>query len=453
MKKISLIFFCFSLLVFVPPTTVTADLGDDLENPLMTARIRVTVFDTSGGARVGGAVVNITDPEIYSDCEGCGTTTDENGEVTLTLTGVPGSPATSITVEASGVPGYSPKSNTTAVVAFAIVELQIVLSPIFLLTVQGDGDGNGNVTSTPGGINCTISGGSTSGACRQDFAWDIDVTLSANPSIGSIFDGWSGGRCVGAGQCEVVMDQAHTVTATFIEICTDLGGDTDGDEICDDLDNCPAITNPEQIDSDGDEAGDPCDNCPGMVNPEQSDFNSNGIGDACECEGDFEPDGDCDNTDLLIFSADFGQTYHSGDMQGDFDFDGDCDGSDFSLFAADYGRPDCLLPPNLIFPLAGHVVDNGCSDYSNPIEWNFYWSSLPNATKYHIYSIGPSAQMPLINEIVNTNTYNFIHYGYIPNTGRFNWTWKVRSGTDTGQWSEWSVNSYFDAELYNTDCP
>lgn len=449
MKKISLIFLSLSLLGIVPVTTVEADLGTDLDPLIGTAHIRVIVVDGPGGGGIPDVEINITDPAIYSDCDGCGNLTNDQGEILLTLTGVPGS-AIQITVEASGVAGLPPTSATIFVVAFATVDLEIM--PNRYLTVYGNGDGNGTVTSTPGGINCTINAGSTSGVCRQSFDWDIDVTLSANPSAGSAFTEWSL-DCSGSGLCTVAMDTYPVVYATFIEICTDLGGDTDGDEICGDLDNCPAITNPEQNDSDGDEAGDPCDNCPGMVNPEQSDFNSNGIGDACECEGDFEPDGECDDTDLLIFLADFGRTYHSGDMQGDFDFDGDCDGSDFSLFAADYGRTDCLRPPNLIFPLSGHVADNGCSDYSNPIEWNFYWSSLPNATKYHIYSIGPGAQIPLIDEIVNTNTYNFIHYGYIPNTGRFNWAWKVRSGNDKGQWSEWSVNSYFDVELYNTDCP
>jgi len=59
------------------------------------------------------------------------------------------------------------------------------------------------------------------------------------------------------------------------------------------------------------------------------------------CEGDFEPDGDVDESDLVIFGADFGRTDCSGDCEGDFDEDGDVDGSDFSTFAADFRRTDC----------------------------------------------------------------------------------------------------------------
>jgi hypothetical protein len=37
--------------------------------------------------------------------------------------------------------------------------------------------------------------------------------------------------------------------------------DTDGDGICDELDNCPTVTNANQADADGDDIGDICDVC------------------------------------------------------------------------------------------------------------------------------------------------------------------------------------------------
>jgi hypothetical protein len=62
------------------------------------------------------------------------------------------------------------------------------------------------------------------------------------------------------------------------------------------------------------------------------------------CEGDFEPDGDVDGSDLAIFAADFGRTDCDDDCEGDFDTDNDVDGSDLAVFAADFGRTDCPMP-------------------------------------------------------------------------------------------------------------
>jgi hypothetical protein len=43
-------------------------------------------------------------------------------------------------------------------------------------------------------------------------------------------------------------------------------GDADGDGICDDVDNCPAVANPSQSDLDGDLAGDACDDADAALN-------------------------------------------------------------------------------------------------------------------------------------------------------------------------------------------
>jgi YVTN family beta-propeller protein len=61
------------------------------------------------------------------------------------------------------------------------------------------------------------------------------------------------------------------------------------------------------------------------------------------CEGDFEPDGDVDGSDLAVFAADFGRTDCDigNPCEGDFNNDGDVDGSDLAAFAADFGRTDC----------------------------------------------------------------------------------------------------------------
>ena len=75
------------------------------------------------------------------------------------------------------------------------------------LNVFKSGTGNGGVTSDPPGIDC----GST---CAGTFDQGTIVTLTATPSSGSIFTGWSG-ACSGTGDCVVTVDNNKSVTAAF----------------------------------------------------------------------------------------------------------------------------------------------------------------------------------------------------------------------------------------------
>jgi hypothetical protein len=95
--------------------------------------------------------------------------------------------------------------------------------------------------------------------------------------------------------------------------CASHGGDTDGDGVCNDTDNCPLIANADQADSDGDGVGDACDNCPLVANPNQADSDGDGVGDACDnCPlvanvNQRDSDGDglgdaCDNCPLVANS-------------------------------------------------------------------------------------------------------------------------------------------------------
>lgn len=74
------------------------------------------------------------------------------------------------------------------------------------VTVTKAGAGTGTVTSSPSGIDC----GAT---CSRVFPSPGTVTLSARPTGGSTFDGWTGGVCAGTGTCAVSTNA--TVTATF----------------------------------------------------------------------------------------------------------------------------------------------------------------------------------------------------------------------------------------------
>jgi len=73
------------------------------------------------------------------------------------------------------------------------------------LTVQVVGEGT--VTSDPAGISCP-------GDCFQKYAYGTNVTLTASPTPGWQFDGWSD-ACTGTGSCVVAINRSRSVTATF----------------------------------------------------------------------------------------------------------------------------------------------------------------------------------------------------------------------------------------------
>ncbi len=83
-----------------------------------------------------------------------------------------------------------------------------------LLTVNKAGTGNGRISSLPTGIDCGQD-------CSAALTADSLVTLTADPDEGSAFSGWSG-ACSGTGGCEITMDAAKNVTATFTAVSDTL---------------------------------------------------------------------------------------------------------------------------------------------------------------------------------------------------------------------------------------
>jgi hypothetical protein len=77
----------------------------------------------------------------------------------------------------------------------------------FALTVSTLGTGAGAVTSNDGSINCGVK-------CAAIETSGNIVTLTAAPAIGSLFTGW-GGACTGTSTCQVTVNAAQAVTATF----------------------------------------------------------------------------------------------------------------------------------------------------------------------------------------------------------------------------------------------
>jgi len=89
-----------------------------------------------------------------------------------------------------------------------------------VLAVSRTGTGAGLVTSSVGGISC-------GSVCSHAYGPGSTVTLTASPSVGSSFAGWSG-ACSGTGSCTVTMSQARSVTATFTLLSETLSVTTSG---------------------------------------------------------------------------------------------------------------------------------------------------------------------------------------------------------------------------------
>jgi len=76
-----------------------------------------------------------------------------------------------------------------------------------MFTVTKMGTGVGSVTSTPAGIDCGMT-------CSAEFDANTMVTLTASPTTGTTFMGWSG-ACSGTTSCIATLAQMQSVTAMF----------------------------------------------------------------------------------------------------------------------------------------------------------------------------------------------------------------------------------------------
>ncbi|WP_437963901.1 choice-of-anchor L domain-containing protein [Sorangium sp. So ce260] len=91
-----------------------------------------------------------------------------------------------------------------------------------------------------------------------------DANPSANPGEQEACDGVDN-------DCDSAIDEDNVCCV-----------DADADDVCDPVDNCVGVANPDQAEDDADGLGNACDNCPTTSNASQLDADSDGVGDVCD---------------------------------------------------------------------------------------------------------------------------------------------------------------------------
>lgn len=180
------------------------------------------------------------------------------------------------------------------------------------------------------GVNGNIIG--SGGVGTIDINTVLDTTLTGNGGATPTHALVAGSPAINAGNNALALDANGNPLATdqrgagFPRInfaAVDIGAfeslfdsDGDGDGTPDAGDNCPLVSNPDQLDTDSDEIGNACDadddgdgaadagdNCPLNSNPDQADFDLDGIGDVCDAQtGPPQSKEQCKNGGWLRFN-------------------------------------------------------------------------------------------------------------------------------------------------------
>jgi len=178
--------------------TVTLDAAKMVTATFTLTRLTLTVANSGNGA--GNVASTPTGIDCGADC-----TEAYDYGTTVTLTATPAVGSTFAGWSGGGCSGTSTCMVTMSAAASVTATFTLLR---YDLTVAKAGNGAGTVTSAPAGVNC-------GGTCTAQFDYNTSVTLSATPTAGSVFTGWSGGGCSGTASCIVTITAAASVTATF----------------------------------------------------------------------------------------------------------------------------------------------------------------------------------------------------------------------------------------------
>lgn len=169
----------------------------DYVKPATDYLLRVASSGTGTGS-VGSSTGGISCGSTCSASFGAGSL------VTLTATPTAGSTFTGWSGACSG----SSATCSVTMDAAKDVTANFATASRLALSVVVDGTGSGVVVASTGGFSCGA-------ACSASYSAGTVITLLAVPTGGSTFMGWSGACSGTAAACNVTMDTAKSVTATF----------------------------------------------------------------------------------------------------------------------------------------------------------------------------------------------------------------------------------------------
>jgi hypothetical protein len=182
-----------------------------------TATVEAEVFDNNSNGTAGTGLSSISSSRYWGASIISGAPNFLSSRVRLTDSSINANSLIGKSATVNGsynsiggtVNGSSILSN-----AFATFSFFVIGSPaITQYSLNVNKSGPGSVTSTPAGINCGVD-------CAEAYNAGTQVTLTASPDAGGTFTGWSGGGCSGTSTCQVTMNAAATVTASFASLAT-----------------------------------------------------------------------------------------------------------------------------------------------------------------------------------------------------------------------------------------
>jgi Divergent InlB B-repeat domain len=187
------LYFFFFLIFFLNVSPSFAQVG-----PIITSDCQIAWQANSEDDLVGYRLYSETSPGIY-------------GVPTSILAPVTSTTCSFLNIKTNGqyyiaISAYDTTGNESLISYSVPFYLQLPIAPTVIVSIAKSGTGSGKVTSSPAGITCGA-------VCSHEFPPSAIVTLSAKAATGSVFRGWIGGGCSGAGTCTVTA--TNLVTAVF----------------------------------------------------------------------------------------------------------------------------------------------------------------------------------------------------------------------------------------------